>query len=88
MDRTLSTEWTGTELEAQGYFLDGDDGKTPNETDRKVNSNAAHRESLLPSSRATGPLAEKEAAAPLSEVERLFPDRERVARKLARIAED
>jgi hypothetical protein len=46
-----------------------------------VDRNEEHRLSLLPCSRSAGqPLAEKETPAPLTEVQRLFPDRERVAR--------
>jgi hypothetical protein len=83
------TEWTREALEAQGYQLYEEDGTVPNAIDRSVNRNAAHRESLLPSSRSAGqPLADAERPVPRTEVERLFPDRERVARKQARLAED
>jgi hypothetical protein len=69
------------ELEAQGYFLDPDhpaNFEQRNRDDKRIDSNAAHRESLLPCSRSAGqPLADKEPFTPRTEIERLFPDRER-----------
>lgn len=52
----------------------------PDKHQRQIASNEEHRESMLPCSGATGPLVQEEKPAPLTEVERLFPDRERVAR--------
>ena len=67
------TSWTDEQLLAQGYQLDPDPGLAERTAlDRQIDRNAQNRESLMPSSRATGPLAPKEAAAPLSEVERLL----------------
>jgi hypothetical protein len=70
------------ELEAQGYFLDPDhpaNFEQRTKQDRRIDANAAHRESLMPCSRSAGqPLAPKEVPAPVSEVDRLFPDHERI----------
>jgi hypothetical protein len=53
-------------------------------TDRQIDANAAHRESLLPCSGSTGqPLTPKEPVTNPSETERLFPDQERAQRVLA-----
>jgi hypothetical protein len=69
------------ELEAQGYFLDPDhpaNFEQRTKQDRRIDANAAHRESLMPCSRSAGvPLAPKEPVTPQTEVERLFPDQER-----------
>lgn len=74
------SEWTEEELRAQGYQLDPDHPANLGERsrlDRQIDVNAAHREALLPSA-AAGPLGPQEHTAPQTEIERLFPDRERV----------
>jgi hypothetical protein len=68
------TEWTQDALEAQGYYADPDPGSEL-KTDRHVEANAAHRESLLPCSRSAGqPLADKEPVTPVPEWARLCRD--------------
>lgn len=79
-------EWTDAELEAQGYYpaQDPDSPEPRNQADRNHYKQAAHRESLLPCSGSYGqPLADKEPVTPLTEVQRLFPDQERVRGILA-----
>jgi hypothetical protein len=80
------TNWTDEEMRAQGYEVDPDhpaNFEARDKLNRQIDANASRRESLLPCGQATGPLAEKETPVPLTEIERLFPDRERVARVLA-----
>ena len=52
----------------------------PGEADRQLAANAAIRDMALVRPEASEPLADKVVPEPVSEVERLFPDQDRVAR--------
>lgn len=73
-------EWTPERLLQMGYESNPDPAAAQRTaTDARIDRNARHRESLLPCSRSAGqPLAEKEVPAPVAEVDRLFPDHERI----------